>query len=66
MDKPRANTATAHKPARTVHFMLTRGETFVDQGQQRYAEQQCRRSSAALKRRAAAQGLQIRPVGAAE
>lgn len=32
MDKPRANTATAHKPARMVYFMLTRGEDFVDQG----------------------------------
>lgn len=36
MDKPRANTATAHKLARMVYFMLTRGEAFVDQGQQRY------------------------------
>ena len=25
MDKPRANTATAHKLARMVYFMLTRG-----------------------------------------
>ena len=30
MDKPRANTATAHKLARMVYFMLTRGEAFVD------------------------------------
>jgi hypothetical protein len=41
MDKPRANTATAHKLARLVYFMLTRGEEFVDQGQQRYEEEQC-------------------------
>jgi hypothetical protein len=34
MDKPRANTAVAHKLARMVYFMLTRGEAFVDQGQQ--------------------------------
>ena len=33
MDKPRANTATAHKLARMVYFMLTRGEAFVDDGQ---------------------------------
>jgi hypothetical protein len=32
MDKPRANTAVAHKLARMVYFMLTRGEAFVDQG----------------------------------
>jgi transposase len=65
MDKPRANTATAHKLARMVYFMLTRGEAFVDQGQQRYEEQQRQRSIAALKRRAAALGFQINPVGAA-
>ncbi len=63
MDKPRANTATAHKLARMVYFMLTRGEAFVDQGQQRYEEQQHQRSVAALKRRAAALGFQINPVG---
>ena len=62
MDKPRANTATAHKLARMVYFMLTRGEAFVDQGQQRYEEQQRQRSIAALKRRAAALGLQISPL----
>jgi len=64
MDKPRANTATAHKLARMVYFMLTRGEAFVDQGQQRYAEQQRQRSIAALKRRATALGFQINPLGA--
>ena len=61
MDKPRANTAVAHKLARMVYFMLTRGEAFVDQGQQHYEEQQRQRSIAALKRRAAALGFQITP-----
>lgn len=65
MDKPRANTATAHKLARMVYFMLTRGEAFVDQGQQLYEQQQRQRSIAALKRRAAALGFQINPVGTA-
>ncbi len=65
MDKPRANTATAHKIAHMVYFMLTCGEAFVDQGQQRYEEQQRQRSIAALKRRAAALGFQINPLGAA-
>ena len=64
MDKPRANTATAHKLARMVYFMLTRGEDFVDQGQQRYEEQQRQRSIAALKRRAAALGFDINPTPA--
>jgi transposase len=61
MDKPRANTAVAHKLARMVYFMLTRGEAFVDQGQQRYEEQQQQRSVAALKRRAATLGFRLEP-----
>lgn len=51
--------------ARMVYYMLTRGEAFVDQGQQRYEEQQRQRSIAALKRRAAALGFQINLVEAA-
>jgi transposase len=65
MDKPRANTATAHKLARLVYFMLTRGEAFVEQGQQRYEEQQRQRSVAALKRRAADLGFVINPIAQA-
>lgn len=64
MDKPSANTATAHKLARMVYFMLTRGEDYVDQGQQHYEEQQRQRSVAALKRRAAALGFLITPTQA--
>jgi len=64
MDKPSANTAVAHKLARMVYFMLTRGEEFVDQGQQRYDEQQLARSIAALKRRAMTLGFVITPVAA--
>ena len=65
MDNPRADTATAHKLVRMVYFMLTRGEAFVDQGQQQYEERQRQRSIAALKRGAAALGFQINPVGMA-
>ena len=61
MDKPRANTAVAHKLARMIYFMIARGEDFVDQGQQRYEEQQRQRSIAALKRRAADLGFQLSP-----
>jgi hypothetical protein len=64
MDKPRANTAVAHKLARMIYFMLTRGETFVDQGQQQYEEQQRQRSIAALRRRAANLGFAITPTTA--
>jgi transposase len=62
MDKPRANTAVAHKLARMVYFMLTRGEAYVDEGQQRYEEQQRQRSIAALKRRATSLGFQVSPL----
>ena len=65
MDKPRANTAVAHKLARMVYFMLTRGEDFVDRGHQHYEEQQRQRSIAALKRRAADLGFLITPTAAA-
>ena len=61
MDKPRANTAVAHKLARMISFMLTRGQDYVDQGQQQYEEQQRERSIAALKRRAADLGFSIAP-----
>lgn len=61
MDKPRANTAVAHKLARMIYFMITRGEEFVDRGQQHYEEQQRQRSIAALKRRAADLGFQLSP-----
>ncbi|MFO0471155.1 MAG: IS110 family transposase, partial [Pseudomonadota bacterium] len=46
-------------------FMLTRGEEYVDQGRERYEEQQRQRSIAALRRRAAALGFQVAPVDAA-
>ena len=60
MDKPSTNT-TSHKLARMIYFMLTRGESCGDRGQQRYEEQQRERSDAALKRRAAALGFVINP-----
>lgn len=65
MDKPRANTALAHKLARMIYFMLTRGEDYVDQGQQRYEQQQRQRSIAALRRRAADLGFAITPSASA-
>jgi hypothetical protein len=48
--KPSTNTAVAHKLARKVYFMMTRGEAFVDQRQQRYEALQLQRSVAARKR----------------
>lgn len=52
----------AQARANGVFLMLTRGEDFVDKGQQLYEEQQRQRSVAALKRRAAALGFEIKPI----
>jgi transposase len=38
MDKPKAVTAAAHKLARLIHTMLTKGEEYTDQGQAYYEE----------------------------
>ena len=62
MDTQRANTAVAHKLARMVYFMLTRGQEYVDQGRERYEQQQRLRGITALKRRAQSLGFQITPL----
>ena len=62
--RPQANAATAHKLARMVYFMLTRGDADVDQGQRRYEEQQHERSINALKRRASVLGFEVSPMAA--
>lgn len=62
MDTAKANTAVAHKLARMIYLMLTRGEAYVDRGQQHYEELQRQRSIAALKRRAAALGFQLHQI----
>jgi transposase len=61
MDTPRANTVVAHKLARMVYFMLTRGGNYVDRGREHYEEQQRQRTVAALKRRAKAFGFELTP-----
>lgn len=38
MDKSKATTATAHKLARLIYTMLTKGEEYADQGQEYYEE----------------------------
>jgi transposase len=38
MDKPKAVTAAAHKLARLIYVMLTKGEEYTDQGQDYYEE----------------------------
>ena len=49
MDKPKAVTAAAHKLARLIYTMLTKGEEYTDQGQdydeERYRERVLRQLS---------------------
>jgi transposase len=59
MDKPRAITAAAHKLARLIYLMLTRGEEYVDRGEAYYEERHRQRVVASLKRKAASLGLEL-------
>jgi transposase len=61
MDKPKAVTAAAHKLARLVYIMLTRGEEYTDQGQQYYEQRYCERVVRQLTRKAREFGLAIIP-----
>lgn len=61
MDKARANTAAAHKLARLIYFMLTRGQAYVDEGEARFEQRHQQRVLASLKRKAASLGMQLVP-----
>jgi transposase len=65
MDKPRAVTATAHKLARLIYVMLTRGEEFVDQGQQYFEQRYKERVVRHLAKQARAVGLELVPAALA-
>jgi transposase len=62
MDKPRAITACAHKLARLIYTLMTKGEAYVDQGQAQYEERYRQRVIKALTRKAQQLGLQLVPV----
>jgi transposase len=62
MDKPRAVTACAHKLARLIFALLTRGEGYVDQGQAQYEERYRQRVVKSLTKRAEQLGFQLVPV----
>ena len=62
MDKPKAVTAAAHKLARLIYTMLTKGEECTDQGQDYYEERYRERVLRALSQRAAKLGLQLMPI----
>jgi len=61
MDKAKAVTAAAHKLARLVYIMLTRGEEYTDQGQQYYEERYRERVVRQLSKRARELGMELVP-----
>lgn len=61
MDKPKAITASAHKLARLVYFMLTKGQAFVEAGQDEYEERYRQRVVQNLARRAREMGFELQP-----
>lgn len=62
MDKPKAVTATAHKLARLIYAMLTKGEEYTDAGQEYFEERYRERVLRNLRQRAQQMGMQIVPV----
>ncbi len=62
MDKPKAVTAAAHKLARLIYTMLTKGEEYTDQGQDYYEERYRERVLRALSQRAAKLGMKMAPI----
>jgi transposase len=61
MDKPKAVTATAHKLARLIYLLITRGQEYVDQGQQYYEQRYRDRVVRQLQKRAKDLGLTLVP-----
>ena len=59
----KAITATAHKLARIVYAMLTRGEAFKVEDMQAYEERYRHRTLTYLRRKAASMGFELQPVG---
>lgn len=61
MDKAKAVTAAAHKLARLFYALLTRGQEYVDQGQQYYEERYRQRVLYNLQRKASTLGMSLVP-----
>ena len=59
MDKPKAVAAAAHKLARLIYMMLTKGEEYTDQGQDYYEERYRERVLRALAQRAEKLGMKM-------
>lgn len=62
--KAKAIRATAHKLARLIYTMLTKGEAYVDRGQDYFEAQHQQRIVKNLKRKALAMGFVLAPVEA--
>ena len=60
----KANTATAHKLARIVYFMLKHRTAYADPGQDYYEQQYQERLTRNLRRKAATLGLELVPIAA--
>ena len=59
MEKPKAVTAAAHRLARLIYGMLTKGEEYTDQGQDYYEERYRQRVLLNLSRRAQQLGMKV-------
>ena len=59
MDKPKAIAAAAHKLARLIYTMLTKGEEYTDQGQDYYEERYRERVLRQLSKRAKTLGMKL-------
>jgi transposase len=61
MDKAKAVTAAAHKLARLVYAMLTKGQEYTDRGQDYFEERYRQRAVRQLQRRASQLGMLVVP-----
>jgi transposase len=59
MDKPKAVTAAAHKLARLIYAMLTKGQAYSDQGRDYYEERYRERVLHQLAKRAEKLGMKL-------
>jgi transposase len=66
MDKPKAVTAAAHKLARLIYTMLTKGEEYTDRGQDYYEERYRERVLHHLAKKAEKMGMKLVAVPQAE
>ena len=64
LGKGKAIRATAHKLARLIYTLMTKGEQYVDQGQDYFEAQHQQRVMRNLKKKALAMGFSLTPIEA--